>query len=61
MDEKPQIIVTGENHYYTTVTPVLFKTTSMAFSARGLIFKGLADLFLVATGNSARDSGRANP
>jgi len=29
MEEKPQIIVTGENDCYTTVTPVLFKTTSV--------------------------------
>jgi hypothetical protein len=40
---------------------VLFKTTSIAFGGRGLIFKGLANLFLVAMGNSARGSGGANP
>jgi len=33
----------------------------MAFSGRGLIFKGLANLFLVATAYSARGSGGVNP
>jgi len=43
------------------VTPVLFKTTSTVFRERGLIFKGLANLFLMARAYSARGSGGANP
>jgi hypothetical protein len=39
---------------------VLFKTTSIVFGGRGLIFKCLADIFLVATAYSARGSGGAN-
>jgi len=43
------------------VTAILFKTTSIAFGGRELIFKGLASIVLVLTGNSARGSGGANP
>jgi hypothetical protein len=35
--------------------------TSMAFSGRGLIFKGLANLFLFATVHFAKGPGGANP
>jgi hypothetical protein len=54
-------ITTEEYDYYSPVKPVLFKTTSIAFSARVLILKVLAHAFFVAKGNSARGSGGANP
>jgi len=43
------------------VTAILFKATSIVLGGRGLIFKALANLFLVARGYSARGSGGANP